>query len=193
MESNLYAPPVAVVADVPDVVEGKPFFVVGKAKFFLLFFLTAGFYQFVMYYIHWARFKRATKTPMWPIARAFFAIFFIHSLAEEVDHRLHRENIRYDWSPKLSATVVVVALIADRILGRIDESIVSAETSIIAMFALLLPTAWFLWQIQAAANLAAGDPDGQANRRLTLANWLWIVPFALLWLLVAAGLAMPDA
>ena len=192
METNLYAPPAAVVADVPEVIEQKPFYVVGKMKFLVLFFLSLGFFQFVMYYLHWARFKRATKMSMWPVARAIFAVFFIHSLAEEVDHKLHRGDIRHPWSPRRSATVVVVLLLADRVLARVPEDIMSENAAVSLSIAMLLPLAWFLWQIQSAANAASTDPEGASNRRLTWINWLWIVPLALAWVLIGVGLTLPD-
>jgi hypothetical protein len=166
VEANLYAPPAAVVADVPDVVEVKPFYVVGKMKFLVLFFLSLGFFQFVMYYLHWARFKRATKMRMWPIARAIFAVFFIHSLTEEVDHKLQR--------------------------GDIPEDVMSENAAISLSIAMLLPLGWFLWQIQGATNAASGDSEGQSNRQLTWINWLWIVLLALGWVLVGVGLLLPD-
>jgi hypothetical protein len=192
VEANLYAPPAAVVADVPDVVEVKPFYVVGKMKFLVLFFLSLGFFQFVMYYLHWARFKRATKMRMWPIARAIFAVFFIHSLTEEVDHKLQRGDIRHPWSPRRSATVVVVLLLLDRVLGRVPEDVMSENAAVSLSIAMLLPLGWFLWQIQGAANAASGDPEGESNRQLTWINWLWIVLLALGWVLVGVGLSLPD-
>jgi hypothetical protein len=195
METNLYAPPVAAVAELSDAGEtpAKPFYVVGLLKFLLLFFLSFGLFQLVMYYLHWSRFKRATKTPMWPVARAIFPVFFLHSLAEEIDHRLHRAGIRHDWSPKLAATVIVVLLIANRIADRFLDQMTSDVAVLGFGWASLLVIAWFLWQIQSAANLACGEPDGDSNRRLTLVNWLWIVPLAIFWLLVIAGLALPDS
>ncbi|KGQ18368.1 putative membrane protein [Lysobacter dokdonensis DS-58] len=190
METNLYAPPVAAVADVPDEAAGKPFYVVGRGKFLLLFFLTAGLFQFVMYYIHWSRFKRATRTPMWPLARMIFAVFFIHSLAEEVDHRLQRGGIRHAWSPNTCATVIVVLLIADRLLGGFGEAVMSSGAMLAVSYGFLVPVGLCLWQIQRAANLASGAPDGAPNRRLTLVNWLWIVPLGLFWALVAFALTL---
>ena len=194
METNLYAPPVAAVADVPDAVEAaKPFYVVGLVKFLLLFFLSFGVFQVVMYYLHWSRFKRATRTPMWPIARAIFAVFFIHSLAEEIDHKLHRAGIRHAWSPKLAATVIVILLIANRLADRFLDQVVSGTALLGFGWASLAVMGWFLWQIQRAANLACGEPDGDSNRRLSLVNWLWLVPLAIFWLMVLVGLSLPDA
>jgi hypothetical protein len=186
--NDFYAPPMAVVADVPEVAAGGDFHVVGKVKFFTLYLGTFGFYMLVWMYQHWAQFKHRRKVPMWPVARAIFPIFFTHSLTEEIDHDLKRAGIRYAWSPSGLATIVVVLMIANRILGRLPDEVVDDTTALVISMALVGLLSALLWRIQRAANLACGDPEGASNRRFGVVNWLVAVLAGGFWILVFAGL-----
>jgi len=194
MQQDAYAAPATMVVDITDGAEAKPFFVVSRFKFFLLFFLTIGCYQLVQFYKHWAAFKRATQQDVSPVWRSFFSVFFTHSLADEVEKRLRERSVPHAWSPTTAATGVVVLNIARVIVDRIGGNEPSFENAMIALnLAALLPLSYFLWQIQYAANIACGDAEGESNRRLTLVNWLWIVPLSAVWLLAAIGLMLPEA
>lgn len=189
MEDNLYAPPLAAVGDVREARAPQEFFIVSPLKFALLFAATFGLYQVYWWYMHWARYRRFRRQSLWPVARAVFAIFFAHSLNEEIDARLRRDAKRHVWSPRVLAGLYVVCVVAARILARIDGSDAWGVFTIVGP---LLPTGYALLRTQQAANLACGDPAGGANARLTWANWLWLVGGGLAWLLIALGLALPD-
>ncbi|MCE1160509.1 MAG: hypothetical protein LWW74_04780 [Burkholderiales bacterium] len=43
---------------------------------------------------------------------------------------------------------------------------------------------WCLAQAQKAANLAVGDAQGASNATMTAANYVWLVFFGLMWLVI---------
>lgn len=96
---------------------------------------------------------------------------------------------QHPWSPRLSATIIVVLIVGTRIVDRVAA--VSEElTWWDSVGFLAIPvSAYFFYQAQKAVNAACGDPDGHGNANFTIANIIWIVLGGLLWLLVAAGTA----
>ncbi len=53
---------------------------------------------------------------------------------------------------------------------------------------LLLPTAWALFGVQAAANAACGDANGAGNKHFSAANLAGIAFGVLVWLRLIVGL-----
>lgn len=187
MDIHPYAPPAAVVADVPlPAAAARPFFVVAPWKFALLFGMTVGLYQYYWSYMHWARFRRHTGTPMWPVARAVFSIFFAHSLNGEIDHRL-RLRPGFRWSPGALATLYVVSTLGAAVADRLSAHEVGAPYTSLAGLVLLLPIGYSMARTQQAANAACDDPGGRANARLGWANWIWIALGAVLWGVILIG------
>ena len=190
VDQNPYAPPAAVVAEVVDTNERDRFYVVGARKFFVLYFLTLGMYRYVWAYKHWARLRARSGEPMWPVARAIFAIFFTHSLTEEIDHTLKRANVRHAWSPRSLATAWVTVVIIANICDRLAMKDIGSPFSDLLSLVLLLPEAYAAWRIQDAANRACGQPDAESNRQFTGANWFWMVIGGMWWVMVLLGLAL---
>lgn len=193
MDTNFYAPPAAAVAD-PVVTGGlatraDPFFVVAPWKFALLFGATIGLYQYYWLYMHWARFRRCTGEPMWPVARAILSVFFAHSLNREIDHRIGRVEL-HAWAPGALATLYVVCTIGGALADRLSAREIGSPYTDLAGLVLLLPIGYSLARTQAAANIACGDPQAVGNRRLSWANWIWLVLGAVLWILMLLGLGI---
>jgi len=192
MSENLYAPPATPVVDSERAaLANTEFFVVGTTKLVLLYFATFGLYPLFWFYMHWSRYKRFRRQDMWPVARAIFPIFFVRQLAEEIDDRLRRSDLRHAWSPGANAIWFIVLSIISTIASRIPEG-VSAVADTLPFF-LLAPISWSLVNIQRAANLACANPKGGSNARLTWVNWLWLVVGGIAWLLVLIGLFLPEA
>ncbi|WP_303748180.1 hypothetical protein [Stenotrophomonas pigmentata] len=188
-QDNVYAPPQSSLAQetaVPSAL--PPFYVVSITKLVLLYVATMGFYSLYWFWKHWARHKRDKKLSIWPVPRAIFAIFFAHSLNQEIDHRLQRAGKRYSWSPGMWAGAYVISAIGGRIVSRIPETILPALPSFGIGILLLAINAMALVQAQRAANLACGDPDGSGNARLTAANWAWLILGGLFWLVIGLGI-----
>jgi hypothetical protein len=189
-EANLYAPPESAIADLVDDADAPQFYVVAPTKFLLLYAATLGAYALYWFWRHWSLQKRRYKLDIWPIPRAIFLIFFAHSLNREIDFRLKRVDPRYRWSASANATVFVIFYIVNNLMDRLAaREIGSPITEILALLT-LLPTAYALLQAQKAANAACGDPNGDRNRRLTAANYFWLVLGFVLWALTGIVLFM---
>lgn len=190
MQDNVYAAPVSVLAEAPVATTrtAQPFFVIAPWKMVLLCVATFGLYQLHWAYMHWARFRRASGASLWPVARSLFAIFFIHSLMQEMEHRANRYE-RVHWSVGTLTTVYVVSQIAMNVLGRVPNDGMAGAVSTIACFAMLGPICWVMWRMQRVANIACDDPQARANSRLTWANWIWLILGGCCWLLTMVGIA----
>lgn len=183
---NMYAPPLAAVTDAPRVAERREFFVVAPAKFVLLYLGTFGLYFYYWAYMHWARHRRFTGEPMWPVARAIFSVFFAHSLNDAIDRRA--APLGHRWSPGTWATLYVITTIGAVLADRLAANDIGLPYTTLVAILLTLPAAYACLRTQRAANVACGDPAGSANRRLTWANYLWLAFGLLVWALAAFGL-----
>jgi hypothetical protein len=191
---NPYAPPTAHIAEVPGgiAMERAPFYIVSPAKAALMMFVTFGVYALYWFWRHWKMHKIDKKLDIWPVPRAVFSIFFAHSLNREIDDRIQRKGLRHDWSPGGWATLYVVAAIGGRILDRLPETVISLNASIGLLIAMLSALTLSVFHAQRAANIACGDPNADSNRRLTVANYVWLALGALWWGLIALGMLLPE-
>lgn len=189
---NPYAPPSARIADHSVAASSAEFYVVAPAKAATLMVATFGVYALYWFWRHWKLHKIDKKLDIWPVPRAIFSIFFAHSLYKEFDYRIVRSGQRHRWSPGGWATLYVVAAIGGRILDRLPETVISLNASIALLIAMLSALTLSIYHAQRAANIACGDPDGAANRRLTLANYVWLGLGGLWWALVALGVMLPE-
>lgn len=187
-EANLYAPPESAVVDLAAEADAPQFYVVSPAKFLLLYTTTVGLYALYWCWRHWSLQKLRYKLNIWPIPRAIFPVFFAHSLNREIDFRLKRIDSRYRWSPGAHATVFVIFYLINALASRLAGKGIGAPITSILTVLTLLPVAYAMLQTQKAANAACGDPNGDRNRRLTAANYLWLLIGFVLWALTAIGL-----
>ena len=192
VDNNPYAPPSARIADHGFAASPAEFYVVAPAKAAILMVATFGFYALYWFWRHWTLHKIARKLDIWPVPRAIFSIFCAHSLFKEFDYRIVRSGQRHRWSPGGWATLYVVAAIGGRILDRLPETAISLNASVALLIAMLFALALSLYHAQRAANIACGDPDAVANRRMTLANYVWLGLGGLWWALVALGTMLPE-
>lgn len=193
--ANPYAPPSARIAKVAghgEAVIAPPFYVVAPWKAALLMFGTFGLYSLYWFWRHWQLHRIDKKLDIWPVARAIFSIFFAHALNQEIDHRINRQGLRHRWSPGFWATLYVVSVIGIRVLNRVAGEALSPGVFLAVLVATQLANALFVFHSQRAANVACGDPEATANRRLTIANGLWLLLGLLLWSLVLLGTLVPE-
>lgn len=176
--------------DAPSRIAAPEFYVVARTKFFVLFFVTMGFYQLYWFYRHWTRHRGHHKTNISPIWRAIFSIFFTHSLCREIGQSLARAGAAYRWWPALLAWGFVLLQLVSVVSERLAAYEVGSPYTDLLGLAVMVPVAYCMWSIQKAANLACGQPDGESNRKFTWANWVWIVLGGLWWLLVLLSAAM---
>ena len=187
-----YAAPSAPLLESVPAVIAQRYYVVSPAKFWTLELASFGLYGYYWTYRQWQAIKRASRGDEWPVMRSIFQIFFFHSLTADIDQGLRRAGIRHAWAPAGVATGAVVATLAAGVLGRLPDTAMPTTAAFAAQVGLVVVIAGMKSRIQAAANAACGDGDGRGNARFTGANIAWIVVFALLWLMAAAGLVLPT-
>ncbi|WP_101926774.1 MULTISPECIES: DUF4234 domain-containing protein [Luteimonas] len=176
--SNPYAPPSAPVR-VPTSDDAAPFFVVSPAKLVVLYLVTFGLYPLYWFYMHWSRARVGREETIWPVARAVFAVFFVHALARRIDGRLRAVGLPRRWWPMTLATVYVAlevlnygsAIAWPWLVFHLPNRWLWLEW----LGLLVLPfSAACLVRLQIAANAASGDPLATSNRRFTAFNLAWI-------------------
>ncbi len=174
--SSALAPSVAVLAP-PEAV----FFNVGTTKLVLMSISTFNTYAIYWLYKNWVAERDLSREPIAPWARAFFGAIFIYSLASRVRDRL----LTLELTPRVTPGLVAVAFIGLSICGRLDDPIW-----------LLAPLAGLplvpLQKEMGRVNVAAGAPATGPEARFTVVNIVWLTIAALLWLLVIAGLFLPE-
>ena len=163
------------------------FYVVAPRKFLILFIGTLGLYLLYWMYAHWACFRRATKGSEWPVARAIFGVFFVHSLFAEIDLSLRRTGSSLRWSPGSSATWAVVLMIVNTVSDRMAARSVGSPVTDLLGLAMVFVLPFPLLEAQRAANAACGDPEGAGNSEMTAANIAWLVLGVVLWALTVLG------
>jgi len=173
-EENIYAPPKANLE--LDVVPFGPishvFYVVSKRKFCILYISTFGLYKVYWFYKNWELYKKETQTEIWPVARAIFPVFFIHSLLALVERRILLRQKSSTWKPALHATILVILMITTYPLSRVSFHF---SYTFVIVIAILMALFFGLYIAQGKINLACGDPKGESNDVLTPANLIWIV------------------
>ncbi|MGM3389300.1 MFS transporter permease [Stutzerimonas stutzeri] len=180
---NVYQTPTAELVEAPA---SHPFFVTSTRKMLALHFATFGLYTLYWFYRHWKAHRDATGDDLWPWARAFFQIFFTHSLCRAIANRLTRDG-HESWDYSAVATVYVIAAVAAHVLGRFTNGSVALDLLTIAIGLL---NVFPLIAMQRKANLACGDEQGQSNARFTPANLIWLLLGLVWWSLAMFGFIM---
>lgn len=189
MQENVYAVPESSLAEGTQSAR-QEYYVVASTKFWVLFVCTFGYYSIYWHFKNWKTYKDFHKESMIPVMRAIFAIFFTHTLFNQIDSKVKAKSKEFCWSPDLWATASVLSVIAVRILDRLYGKDIIAE----AVFALSIPLVLLngvaLHNAQLAININCDDPSGISNNHFTALNWLWIVLGSLVTLAVIAGIAL---
>jgi hypothetical protein len=198
MDESVYAPPKADLSKPGEAGSDgdNAFYVVSMLKFTLLFFFTFGMYRIYWFYKNWSSYKDRSSyagsrdRDIWPIPRAIFSIFFIHSLFHKVDEYATEKMRPLDWKVDMSATILVMLVIVSNVCGRLwDKDIGSPLTGLV--WIATIPAMYFSFRnAQQCINSSCGDPEGVSNSKLTAANWVWITIGAI-FLLLVIGLLVP--
>lgn len=175
------------------------FYVVSVKKFSILYVATLGLYGLYWFYKNWACYKSQwarddpDREDPWPIARAIFAVFFVHSLFTEVKI-LGRDKPTVDaWESGKHATQLVVLMIAAQLMDRLaSRDIGTPYTDLLALI-ILVPILLLSAIAQEKINVSCNDPLGDSNNRFTAANYTWIALGAIVWCLVLLNYILPDA
>lgn len=177
---------------------GQIFYVVSIKKFSVLFVATLGLYSLYWYYRNWACYKSQwashdkDREDLWPIARAFFAVFFVHSLFREVK-ALGRDKPAVEaWESGKHATQLVVLMIASQLLDRLAYREIGSPYTDTLSLIILAPLLLLYTTAQEKINASCDDPGGHSNTHFTAANYAWIIGGAIFWCLVLLNYILPD-
>ena len=178
MNTNPYAPPTAVVADIAPVEEAaieSPFFAVSVAKLAVMSVCTLNLYQVYWFYKNWQRIAERERALVWPVARAMFAVIYCYPCFARV--RDHEATSEIDSRPY--ALPLAIGFIAASLTWRLPD-----PWDWISMSSFL-----FLLPIQSHVNRlnALTSPSHSRNSRLSGWNWAAVVIGGGLMLLAIAG------
>jgi len=165
------------------------FYVVSVKKLTILNLSTLGTYQLYWNYKNWSIYRSASKEDIWPIPRAIFSMFFIHSLLRLVYEKIINTEKSIKVDPRSYATPLVVLILISNSLDRLANKSIGSPYTDIASLAILIPLTLQFRQAQIAINIACDDSNGASNREFTTANYVWIVIGLILWGLAIWGIA----
>lgn len=181
MNTNPFAPPAAVVADVALAQsEGTPtpFFPVSTTKLLVLSICTLGFYQVYWFYKNWRLIKERENSDISPAPRAIFSVFYCYQCFKRIgDFALPASAMT-----ELAAGPLAAGWIITSLLHKLPEPY--------WLVSLLAP--FFLVPVQARANRvnAAVNPDHDPNSHFSLWNWVAIVLGSALLVFAVIGTVM---
>lgn len=169
------------------------FYVVSRRKFAILYLGTWGLYSLYWFYKNWDNYRDARpfdsqESAIWPVPRAIFSIFFIHSLFRRIKALGEPAALVQSWRNTLHAWLLVVLLVVSSTLSKAADKGIGSPTTDVASVAMLLPMLFVFLHAQRMINLTCNDPEGASNDRLTKANKAWVVAGGILWLVAAIGL-----
>ncbi len=181
MDDNVYKAPEADLIHHTDGINDDDLYVVSIKKFTVLFLSTMGAYSLYWFYKNWKRYNDKHNLGFWPVARAIFAIFFMHQLLNNVDEKLKEKNIEFYWRPGLLATIYVLIAIFDKVTDRLPYMEGITNYLIVLSFLFIGVYYAIFLKSQKAINISQNDTEGDSNSELTLANYIWIVLGLSLW------------
>lgn len=180
MSDDRYAPPVAVVADVPQNESASPvFYAVSPLKLVLISFGTLGLYQYYWIYKNWKLHKQRTGEDVSPLPRAIFAIFFIYQLFKNVDGEAEKWNTR-----RVLAGPFATFWIAVTVLWRLPDPY--WLVTYLSIF-VLVPVQQTVNEINAVAV-----PGHDRNSRLSGWNWAAVLIGLPFFALAVFGTFVPE-
>lgn len=153
-------------------------YVVSTTKLVLLYVATSGLYVLYWFYQHWSAQRRAYRLNIQPLARAAFAVFFVHALFRNFVRVARHAGFSPTWRPESQATLFVGLSVFSPILSRVVLD--GYFMPFLLQCAALLPLA----AAQRVANLASGDPHGKTNAGLDAGSVIAGVLGVALWLLL---------
>lgn len=173
------------------------FYVVSIRKFLILFIGTLSLYAFYWFYKQWACLRNTAPEgsddrEIWPSLRAIFALFFVHSLFGEVKQHSVAGDALDGWESGAHATFMVILLFATALADRMSAVGAGSPATDYLLIVLMVPLLFLYCKAQGLINIACGDPAAAANNKLSWANYGWLFLGAVWWLLILAGMLMPE-
>jgi hypothetical protein len=174
MSTNPYAPPTAIVADIPvEQSPEPPFFAVSVFKLTVMSVCTLGLYQIYWFYRNWRSIRERDRSKILPPLRSIFAIFYCYPCFR----RIRRES-----SEPYRSTLAAGPLAGGWIIVQLISQIPVLGLVSLMSFVFLIP-------VQRAVNQLNAEvvPSHDRNEVLTPANWGWIIVGSIFLLLAIVG------
>ncbi len=165
----------------------QSFYVVSFKKLLILNVATLGIYTVYWFWKHWTLWRQAIGSNVWPIPRAIFNIFFVHSLFRQINEKAEEVTSQAMPSLHMPATVFVISQITYQIIDRVLPEDVNLLLTVPLLIAFLGLEIWCLWQAQMQANFACHDEEGQSNNNFGVGAYIVIALGVLLWVLIILG------
>ena len=151
------------------------FYVVSPKKFILLFVGTMGAYSIYWFYQQWDYYRSRTAGKQWPIIRALFPIFFVHTLFSIFDLEHKDKTGKTLENFKLLATFFVLLSIIDYSFNTLSGQGIGSPYTDLNTFVTLPLFGFILYKIQLAVNVICDDSKGESNNTFTFANYFWVI------------------
>lgn len=191
-EQNVYAAPESEVEAEQIGGEVHPeFHVTGPIKVFIFYVLSFGLSSLVWFYQQWRRQKLFGGEDCWPVARAFFSIFFAYPLFTNVKILAEDKGIKVGWSAGLLATFYIVASILANVSDKLVEGMdISAGVSLLITFIILFVPGIVLFMVQKIINQTYANVLDDLNEKFSLINWVFVILLVVFWALGIYGLTL---
>ncbi|NIL20614.1 hypothetical protein AU074_26365 [Pseudomonas sp. ATCC PTA-122608] len=165
---NPYAPPQAELSQ--PLAAASTFFVVAPRKLVIMILLTSGMYFVYWFYKQWTCYRQATGANVWPVVRAFFSVIFLYPLIMKIRRQVEVKAPTYQWQPRS----VAIGLVVCGALPYMYSWALAPLTAMKISACLTIVHLYLMVQVQRAVNQVENDLRGEVNKRLTLANCIWI-------------------
>lgn len=157
-----------------------PFFAVGIRKLVVMSVFTFGLYVVIWMYLHWHTIKAREESDIWPLPRALFSIFFIHSLMTEIESFAAERKLMLSFPKGALTTLYVLLSIAGNM--RTPYWVLG--------FGSLIPVVMIQRQVNALHQALGVTSD--RNETLRGWNWVFIIASSVLMLLALLGFMLPE-
>ena len=183
--------------DTPDYIDKKysdtKFFPVSEGKLITLYILSFGLYGIYWFYGNWKLQQTSMDKKIYPVWRAIFSIFFVHSLFKCINQQASHLEHKHKFNANALATFFVITIVASNILDHLYGNIqmpgnMSNNSIIITSLVLFILSIFPLLKVQATVNRINNDMLGYLNYKYSLANYVLILAGSFMWFLIALGL-----
>lgn len=173
------------------------FFPVAEGKLINLYILSFGLYGVYWFYKNWKLQQQYMDKKIYPLLRAIFSIFFIHSLFKRIDRSATQLEPQHRFKANVLATLFVLTIIMSHVLDRLSVStqltaVLPKNWIIVASLMLFLFSSYPLVKVQATVNRINHDMLGYLNHKYSLANYALILFGGIFWLLLGLGLLLDS-
>lgn len=158
----------------------EPYYCVGNFKLLVLSVSTFGVYALYWLYKNWQTEQITSGETLSPVGRAIFAPVFFYSFARRAADHAQRAEVASGFPPALLAATFVVLSVVWRLP---DPWWLVSTFSVLP----LLPIQNTLQRI----NVARGATS-PGTARFNAVSQIWFAVAGVLWLLVLAGVFLPD-